>query len=368
MPDRARHSLKDVARRAELSAATVSRYLNGSLDLPVATRARIEDAVAALGYRPNAHARRLSLGRSETLALVVPDIANPFFARIAAAMEAAAAARGQMVTLHSTGAAAGNPAGSVAGVGSVTNARRAREAEVLDAAARNLADGVVFLTSGGNAATGAIAERLNRLGRAVLVDEDVPGARVPRLWCDNREGGRLAGEALRRAGHRAVAYLGGPPELLSTRERLAGLEAGLGRPAAAVLAGGAHSVAAGAAIAKRLLDGGGPGVTAILAGSDELAVGVLDLLHRRGLRVPRDLSFVSFDDVRSLQLYAPPVTAVAQPVEALGRRAVELLLDGDWSDGRLRTHVETLPVRLAERASVAPPAARDQRDQPGRPR
>ena len=88
---KSRHSLKDVAKEAAVSVATVSRYLNGTLELPEVTRMRIDAAVGKLNYHPNPHARRLSLGKSDSIALILPDIANPFFSKLAAAIELAAA-------------------------------------------------------------------------------------------------------------------------------------------------------------------------------------------------------------------------------------------------------------------------------------
>ena len=95
-------SLKDVAKEAEVSSTTVSRYLNGTLRLPDSTSDRINKAVKKLRYHPNPHARRLSLGKSEQIALILPDLANPFFAKLAASIERAAAEYGSMVSLHAT--------------------------------------------------------------------------------------------------------------------------------------------------------------------------------------------------------------------------------------------------------------------------
>jgi LacI family transcriptional regulator len=339
--ERQRHSLKDVARKADVSVATVSRYLNGTLDLPARTRARIDGAVASLGYRPNPHARRLSLGRSDTIALVVPDIANPFFARLSAAMERAAAARGQMVTLHAT------------------RSCHDREVAVLELAAENLVDGVVFLT---HHATGPeIAERLNHFPRAVVLDEDVPGVTAPRLMCDNELGGFLAGRHLYGAGHRKVAYIGGGGELFSTAARLNGLRRGMDGLDATRCYVGEHAARSGRSLARRFLDDR-DGETAIFVGSDELLLGVLEVFRDAGILVPHDVSLVSFDDVRSLHLFDPPITAVAQPVDTLGRRAVELLLDGAWDDPEFRRTTELLPVHLIDRGSVGPPTGSGQKE------
>lgn len=332
-------SLKDVAREAGLSPAAVSRHLNGTLELPDETRERIDSAVRRLGYRPNPHARRLSLGRSDTITLIVPDIANPFFAAIAATVERAATERGMIMQLHAT-----------------SNLEE-REIAVLELAADHRSDGVVFCT---NHKPGPdVAEAIRALPRAVVVDEAVPDANAPQIFADNAQGGYLAGLHLAGRGHRQVAYLGGDPALVSTRLRAEGLERGLkeGSEGATVgvrILSARHDVASGRALAAALLEAGGD-ETAIFVGSDEIAIGVIETLRERGVRIPQDMSLVSFDGARALHLYDPPITAVRQPARRLGERAVELLLDGNWEDQTLPDLVEYLPVELIERASVAAP-------------
>lgn len=329
-----RHSLKDVAKRADVSVATVSRYLNGFLELPDGTRGRIDRAVADLDYRPNPHARRLSLGRSDTIALIIPDIANPFFSRLAAAMEACAAERGKMVTLHAT------------------MNRGDREIAALENASQNLVDGLVFITN--HMPPADVAQRINNFSRAVVLDEDVKGARAPRVLCDNEQGGFLAGQVLYQAGHRKIAYIGGREDLFSTTARLAGLQRGMQGIAPLHSYVDDHAAASGRELAQRFLRES-DGETALFVGSDELTVGVLEIFHAQGVRVPEDISLVSFDNVRSLHLFAPAITAVEQPVSAMGRRAVEMLLEGDWDNPKFLETTELLPVRLIERQSVSAP-------------
>jgi LacI family transcriptional regulator len=348
-------SLKDVAKEAGLSPAAVSRHLNGSLELPDETRERIDAAVRRLGYRPNPHARRLSLGRSDTITLIVPDIANPFFATLAATVEREAASRGMIVQLHAT------------------SNMEDREIAVLELAADQRSDGVVFCTN--HKAGPGVADAIAVLPRAVIVDEGVSGARAPQIFADNAQGGYLAGRHLASRGHRQVAYLGGDPALASTRLRAEGLERGLrdgsdGAEVGVRVLSGPYDVASGRALADQFLNAGG-NETAIFVGSDELTIGVIEFLRERGVRVPQDISLVSFDGARALHLYNPPITAVRQPARKLGERAVELLLDGDWDNKTLPDLVEYLPVELIERASVAAPntarkAIADQAYQPNR--
>lgn len=331
-----RHNIKDVAKEAQVSATTVSRYLNGSLDLPGLTRDRIDAAVAKLAYHPNPHARRLSLGRSDSIALIVPDIANPFFAKLAAAIEMAATRYHSMVTLHAT------------------FNKAERELAALQRAAQNQVDGVIFVTN--RAPQLDVAEVLNSFRRAVILDEDVPGGRAPRLLCDNQMGGKLAGLHLRKAGHRHVAYFGGGADLHSTQMRLAGLRIGLadadGTTVEPTLLVGDHSPTSGRALARRFLDHVAQ-ETAIFSGSDELTLGLLEVFRERGIRVPDDFSVISFDDVRSLHLFDPAITSVRQPIDELGARAVEILFSADWDQPGFTALTELLPVSMIERCSVA---------------
>jgi LacI family transcriptional regulator len=217
-----------------------------------------------------------------------------------------------------------------------------------------------------------VAKAIKALPRAVLVDEAVPGARAPQIFADNAQGGYLAGRHLASWGHRKVAYVGGDQALTSTRLRAEGLERGLmegsgGADVGVRILAGHHDVASGRALATELLDAGSD-ETAIFVGSDELAIGVIETLRERGVRIPQDMSLVSFDGARALHLYDPPITAVRQPAKKLGERAVELLLDGNWEDRAFPDLVEYLPVELIERASVAAPnqARADQTIQPDR--
>ncbi|VVS97597.1 LacI family DNA-binding transcriptional regulator [Rhizobium sp. EC-SD404] len=332
-------SLKDVARAADVSVTTVSRLLNGSLDLPPATRIRIEDAIRVLNYRPNPHARRLSLGRSETIGLVVPDIANPFFATLVSAVENEADARGLVVSLYAT-----------------LN-RPGRERTYLELIARNHVDGLIFVTN--HPDDGELARLINRTGKVVVVDEDVPNAIAPKLFCDNLEGGRLAGLHFAEHGHRRVLFIGGREEMISAKRRYEGLAAGLRGSSDAAdepqRYSGEYTIEYGRAAARRFIAEGMP-ATAIFASSDEIAIGLMEVFASAGVSIPRDVSVIGFDNVGPLHLFNPPLTAVEQPVRDLGRRALEVLLETNWQDDKPFDGEELLPIKIVRRHSVAPPA------------
>ncbi|UFN49812.1 LacI family transcriptional regulator [Roseomonas sp. OT10] len=325
-----------MAALAGLSPAAVSRFLNGGLHLPEETARRIRAAVAELDYRPSPLGRRLSLGRSDTLGLVLPDIANPFFAALADAVQAEAEAQGQDLLLCAT------------------RNRLGRELDDLARLQRADADGVLFVTN--HADDGTLATAIARHGQAlVLLDEDVAGARVPKVFADNLAGGRLAAEHLLAAGHRRLALLGGPPGVMSAAERAAGFRSAVTAGGGAVVfeAAGDYLAAAGHAAGLRLLAMAEP-PTAAFASSGETALGLLLAARERGVAVPGRLSVVAFDDVGPMGLMQPPLTAIRQPVAEMGRQGVALLLarlrGGPVPQAPLR-----LPVELIARGSVAPP-------------
>jgi LacI family transcriptional regulator len=315
----------------------VSRFLNGTLDLPERTRTAVEAAIQTLNYMPNPHARRLSRGRSDTIGLVIPDVATPFFSTLVAAVEAEADRRGLGLTLHAT-----------------LN-RRERELTYLQAVRRNQVDGLIFVTN--HPDDGTLSKAINASGQVVILDEDVAGTSVPKLFCDNDQGGYLAGRHLAEAGHRRVLFIGGVDAMLSGTRRFGGFERAMmevwGQDAEIERYEGEYLAEFGREAARRMLAADRK-ATAIFATSDEITIGVLEVLNAAGIRVPQDISLVGFDDVGPLHLFAPAVTAVRQPVRALGIRALALLLDTDWTDPEKLPSEEILPVTLIMRNSVAP--------------
>ncbi len=328
--------MRDVALAAEVSVATVSRFLNGGLTLPPVTAKRIERAIQVLDYTPNVQARRLSLGRTESIGLVVPAIANPFFARFADAVELAAEALGLSVLLC------------------ISRNQLRRELDYLALLRSNHVDGLLFLTNRPN--TGALADAINAARHVVVVDEDVPGAVTPKVFAANEQGGRLAGEHLLRAGHRKLAFVGGLVGMLSTTERLAGFRAAVAAsPDCAIVDEFFcdYTAEAGRNVADAIVAHGL--ATAVFVTSDVVALGMLERLGACNVVVPHDLSLVAFDDVGPLHLFAPPLSAIRQPVAEMGRRAVALLMSHVAGTPPADATPVRLPVELVARASVAPP-------------
>ena len=332
-----KNKLVDVAAAANVSPTTVSRYMNGTLHLSERTQIRVDTAIEKLSYMPDPHARRLSTGKSDTFALILPDIANPFFSKIAASIEIAAANAGYMVVLFAT------------------FNEESREISALELALQNKVAGVFFATN--HRTTSLVAQLLNKFERVVILDEDVLGTQAPKLRCDNVMGGELAGKYLRGQGHRNVAYIGGGKDLLSTYLRLKGLENGLlpkGNSNSGLIKHyvGDHDINSGKILAKKFLTEV-KNETAIFVGSDELTIGVLTAFKELGVKIPDEFSLISFDGVQNLKLFQPAITNVGQPVESLGKRAVEIILNDDRDQYEAGDYLELVPVSLNVEHSVS---------------
>jgi len=340
MRGKGKTNLKHVAQAAGISPAAVSRFLNGTLTLPIATRTRIDKAIKALNYEPNPHARRLRRGRSDTIGLVLPDIANPFFATLVAAVEEEADKRGFGLSIHAT-----------------LN-RSGREVAYVNALSRNHIDGLLFITN--HPDDGTLARLINQTGKVVIADEDVPQAITPKLFSDNEQGGYLAGCHLADHGHRDVAYIGGPKGMISTVRRSGGLERALrerGLPYQLYRYDGDYTVEFGRQAARRFLDDNCP-ASAILAGSDEIAIGLIEVFRAQNITIPDDVSLIGFDDIEPLHLFNPPLTAIRQQVRLLGQKALALLLETNWEEKGATFSEQLLPVEIKLRQSVGAPSRR----------
>ena len=334
-------TIHDVAKAAGVSPTTVSRYINRRIELPEATATRIDAAISALDYRPSALAQRLSTGKSFAVGLVAPEIREPFFAEIASAVEDEADRHGYTVFITST------------------RSDRARELASLERLADRQMDGLLLMTNSPDAAS--LASVISRRRNVVVMDEDVPGVDVPRLFVENAEGMRQATRHLIEHGHRRIAYLGGPDGLLTVSERRAGFidtmaEEGLSVPAE-YLAFGSFAPEAARMATLRLLDLPLP-PTAIIASSDYIAMGAVLALRDRNVSIPGDISLIAFDDAAFGALMTPPLTAIRQPVDLIGRRGFQLLLD--LLEGREPPRLTRLPVDLIRRHSVGAPRIKDQ--------
>ena len=330
--------IKDVAARAGVSVGTVSNVLNRPDRVAEATRKRVLDAIADLGFVRNEAARALRAGRSKALGLVMSDLGNPFMATLAHGIELVADSRDTLMTLHST---IGGPD------------RTRRHLEQLE---EERVQGVLVVTPAEEDLE-PIAELVARGTPVVLFA--VPGERggLCHVMTDDVLGGLLVARHLAEGGHRAVTFVGDPnPRPLAAR--LDGLREGLdaaGLPPPAVLETPDLALASGRWAGERLAAlPPRKRPTGVLCANDVLALGLLRSLTSAGVHVPDDVAIVGYDDIRFSAAAAVPLTSVRLPAELMGRTAAELLFDEiENPGGHLHRHVAFHP-ELVVRESTAP--------------
>jgi LacI family transcriptional regulator len=303
-------TVKEVAQRAGVSLGTVSNVLNRPEVVSDALRTRVQDAIAELGFVRNESARQLRAGVSRTIAMVVLDVANPFFTDVIAGAEELAERHDALVVMCNSSNSADREA---------RHLRRLDQQRVLG----------VLLTPVRDAPSAALTEVRDHGTPVVLVDRGAAGvAAQASVAVDDVLGGRLAGEHLVGAGHRTIAYVGVAAPLRQVQDRLRGVREAVGAAGVVqVVDATAMSVRAGSQAAAQILAGPVQDrPTAVFCANDLLALGVLNECVRRGVRVPEELAVVGYDDIGFAATATVPLTSVRQPRELLGRTAVELLL------------------------------------------
>ncbi|MCI4065765.1 LacI family transcriptional regulator [Micromonospora sp. R77] len=333
-------TLADVARRAGVSPATASRVINGS-SKPVAgeLRERVLRAVADLRYVPNAHAQLLARPQRSVVGVVVHDVSDPYFAELTRGLQRVATEHGRLAI--------------------ICNSYRdpERELEYVDLLRAQQVAAIVLAGSGYH------DDEVNALLDERLAAYAATGGRVAVIgWHKhrgdavlpaNQEGARLLGAELRRLGHRRVGVVAGPVALTTTTDRVAGLYEGLAEPLPMERIHYADFTRDGGARATAELLDAVPGLTAIVALNDSMAVGALAVLKERGIRVPEQMSLVGFDDMPIAADVTPALTTVRLPLAELGARAMSLALEPAAD----RDRAETLPAELVRRDSLGPAPA-----------
>ncbi|MCZ2523289.1 LacI family DNA-binding transcriptional regulator [Streptomyces sp. NPDC059506] len=328
-------SIKDVAARSGVSVATVSRALNGHPSVSPATRERVAAAAAALGYRPNAVARSLRTHQTRTLGLVISDVLNPFFTELARAVEDAARALGYSVV-----------------IGNADEDPQLQDHHMSTLLERRIDGLLVSPTDGGSALMTDAAASGTPM---VFVDRWIPGLDVPVVRADGRAAVRDLVAHLHSLGHRRLAIIAGPAATTTGNERVdafreAMREFGLPLPEE-YIGQGDFRAASGRRATARFLDLPEP-PQAVFAADNLMALGAMDEIRSRGLRVPQDVALAAFDDIAWFVHTDPPITAVAQPTAELGHAAVRALIDR--VEGREAASV-TLSARLVVRRSCGEP-------------
>jgi LacI family transcriptional regulator len=331
----AKVTIKDVARLSGVSPMTVSRVINASERVRPDTRRRVEEAISALGYVPSRLARGLSRQRTGTLALIVPDVANPFFTLIVRGAEDVARRAGYRVLLCDT------------------RADLTLEHEVIEEMLAHRVEGIVIAPV--NDRSKADLRRLVEFGVPfVLIDRTVPGVKSDVVLGDSVSGARRLVEHLISLDHRRIGFIVESDQVSTARDRLRGYESALataGISADPSLVTQATADPRGGFEGMRsLLELESP-PTAVFTVNNLVALGAIEAVRAAGLEVPDDIALVCFDDIEYASRLYPFLTVMEQPAEAFGAMGTQLLLDRIAGRGTERPRVVVLPAEFVVRKS-----------------
>jgi LacI family transcriptional regulator len=317
---------------------TVSRVLNNSGYVSAEARARVEAAVAELGYVPNTLGLSLRFKRTQTLALVVTDITNPFFTSMARGVEDLASQHGFSTILCNT------------------DESEAKQADYLTILLQKRVDGVLLVPA--RSAADPVRWLQHRKVPVVILDRRAPGARVDCVRGQSEAGGYELASLLYEMGHREIAVLSGPAHVSTAAERVAGFERawrerGL-TPRSDTVQFGNFTVPSGYGMTQQVLAAAWR-PTALLTANNFIAIGAYRALRDAGLTVPGDISLVTFDNLPEHLVLDPFLTVAAQPAYEMGQVATKVLLERLEGNGPDEPVDIELPNKIIVRRSCAPP-------------
>lgn len=334
MPKKPSVTVKEVAAHAGVSVATVSRAMQLPDKVAADTVAQVMRSIAALGYRPNPHARNLRTSRTHLIVTLVPNLANPFFVEVIRGIEEVALQQGYSVLIGESRMDA------------------AREQSYVNLIAGGHADGLITFT--GRTPWPRAEGQLPVINAC----SDFSDKKVTSVDVDNVAAARSAVDYLIALGHHDIGFVTGGPNSPNSLGRLAGYRAALEAAGLAVdpkhISDGNFTIESGIRAVETLLDRN-PNLTAIFCANDEMALGVIKGAKARGRRVPEDLSVIGFDDINFAKHFDPPLTTIAQPMGDIGREAIGLLLE-ILNDPATPPRKRVLPASLVIRGSTAPRA------------
>jgi DNA-binding LacI/PurR family transcriptional regulator len=301
-------NIREVAKKAGVSTATVSRVVNGTVPVSAEIERHVRSAIKSLGYYPNTHARTLGSGRSHMYGLIISDIVNPFFPDIAKFFERIAVEHGQEVLIANTDYQPQRMQVCV---------RRMLERRV---------DGVAIMTSEMDP---KLVQLLNRRGiPIVFLDTGHVGPDISNIFIDYVSGIEQAIEHLISLKHKRIAFVSGPPSLASAKTRINAFALSLKRKHLSFTANymqtGNHRIDGGQSAMENLLKLHRP-PTAVMASNDLTAIGVMRAIHAAGLHVPGDISVIGFDDIEISNFLQPPLTTIRVPRAEIGVSAFNAL-------------------------------------------
>jgi DNA-binding LacI/PurR family transcriptional regulator len=329
-------TIKDVALKANVSVQTVSAVVNGKPGITEETSARVRAAIQELGYRPFGIARSLRTGQTRTIALIVSDIANPFFATIASTAEDYAHRSGYSLILYNT------------------HDDSNRENSYLEKAAQNWVDGVLFVATQDRVTS---LDVLNAIDIPYVALDRIPEEyKGPSITLDNVLASRMGTEHLLDLGHVDIVHISGPLHLRLARERLKGYQD-------AMEAHGQQPVSLGDERSNWRYDEGYRVMqqilalptrpTAIVAANDRMAIGAMRAIFDAGLRVPDDISVVGVDDLPVTAYTVPSLTTIRQPFEQIGTLGIQLLLDILQKRPVEQTSIAIKPTLIVRQSTAA---------------
>jgi len=330
-------TIRDVASKAEVSIATVSRVVNGNRPVHPDIRERVLKAIEELDYRPNYLARGLRQRNTSMIGLIIPDNSNPFYAELTRAIEDAGFAAGYSVILCNS------------------DLSEEKQLAYVDVLLSHQVDGVILINM--------ISTPLKTLERilaenvpAVLANSDIPLPTLDQVLVEEHQGGYLAGQYLVSLNHRRIgcitlslphSYV--PKRIVGFRHALA--EAGIELTTESFAMGNGRYESGYKAMQELLQRR--PDLTAVFIHNDMMALGAMNALHKQGIRVPEDLSIIGYDDIFYASAFQPALTTIAQPIATMGQTCIALLLERIQQPDKQSTQI-TLPVELIERSSCRP--------------
>lgn len=327
-------TIRDVARRADVSVATVSRILNGLSGYSDKTKQKVLAAIEEMGYRPNAIARSLNNRRTQTIGVLFPALTSEFSSSLLHGIEDYAHRRQYSVLVCNT---------DVDGHRTMNYLQVMREKQV---------DGLIFVSE---VLTEAYTAELGAMNiPVVLVASSTDDPRYPHVKVDDRQAAYDATGYLIHKGHRRIAMISGTPgDPIASLPRIEGYKQALldhGVAAAPEWIAYGNFYYESGALAMEALMKRDLGITAVFAASDEMAVGAMHAAARLGLQVPEDLSIIGYDNIRLATMVHPPLTTVHQPLREIGQEAAAKLLQMAESGQAARSLI--VPHRIMERQTV----------------
>jgi len=341
MPD---VSIKEVAKLAGVSIATVSRCINNPEKVTEQTRLKVEEAIVETGYSPNTLAQSFRRGRTNLIMVVLPSVGNPFFADVIRGVRTAAKAKGYSVVIEDTQYDTMTPA------------------EVSAMLESRQADGIILLATMSPFGTEVLSTKSHRRVPIVVGCEKVSPelADLPSVHVDNVAAARDATNYLISQGHKRIGMIYGQESSLLTKDRELGYREAM-RAAKLPLSDGWRAPGqfsiSGARRATRELLNQTDRPTAIFCANDEMAMGCMHEIKSAGLRVPEDVSVIGFDDISYAEVMDPPLTTISQPTEEIGERVMHRLCRRiEEGRGNGSGESQVVPHRLVIRQSVGKPS------------